>query len=118
MFSFFLVFFVLFVLFVHSFFFLFSFSGAVEVWRPEEDPSSHQLIVADRDNHRLQCFSLSTGRYIRTIGESGSGVGQIQEPWAMKLHTNSEPQEALLVTIGYEDLNVRSTSVQQLKHLP
>ena len=83
------------------------------MWRPSEDPSSHQLIVADRSNHRLQCFSLSSGgSYVRTIGQSGSGVGQIQQPWAMKVHhTTDNSQEDLIITIGRSDARVHIFSL-------
>lgn len=38
------------------------------------------MIVADKDNHRIQVFNLS-GRYLFKFGEKGSRAGQFCYPW-------------------------------------
>jgi len=38
------------------------------------------IIVADKDNHRIQVFSL-TGRYLFKFGEKGSRIGFFNYPW-------------------------------------
>lgn len=78
---------------------------AIAVWTPQEDPSNAQLVVADCTNSRLQFFRLTDGMYVRSMGEAGTGPGQIKSPWAMAIHSPPEgrDEDALLVTIGYRD---------------
>lgn len=40
------------------------------------------IIVADKDNHRIQVFSL-TGRYLFKFGEKGNRIGQFCCPWGI-----------------------------------
>ena len=42
--------------------------------------SRGQIIVADKDNHRVQVFDL-TGRFLFKFGEKGQRVGQFCYPW-------------------------------------
>lgn len=42
------------------------------------------IIVADRDNHRIQIFS-SDGRFISKFGSKGDGEGQLNDPHGLAL---------------------------------
>ena len=44
------------------------------------NPTLEQIIVADKDNHRVQVFDLS-GSYLMKFGERGSKCGQLNYPW-------------------------------------
>lgn len=46
------------------------------------------IIVADKDNHRIQVFSL-TGRYLFKFGEKGNRIGSFQCPWDVDSCANS-----------------------------
>jgi DNA-binding beta-propeller fold protein YncE len=39
--------------------------------------------VADYNNHRVQMLRYSDGAHVRTIGSSGSGNGQFQNPFGI-----------------------------------
>ena len=43
------------------------------------DPSTHNIFVSDRNNHRIQIFD-STGAYIGQFGSFGTGPGQFNQP--------------------------------------
>jgi DNA-binding beta-propeller fold protein YncE len=38
------------------------------------------IVVADRDNHRVQVLRYSDGSHVRTIGSRGKGNGQFYDP--------------------------------------
>ena len=42
------------------------------------------IIVADRDNHRIQIFS-SDGRFLSKFGSKGDGEGQLNDPHGLAL---------------------------------
>ena len=44
------------------------------------DITEKNVIVADRDNHRLLVYSTKTGKLVRKIGRRGSGEGQFDGP--------------------------------------
>lgn len=56
-------------------------------YRPAELGFDHRgnLFVLDSGNHRVQVFD-AEGRYLRSIGEPGSGPGQLEEPEGMFVH--------------------------------
>jgi len=41
------------------------------------------LVVSDRDNHRIQVFRYIDGAHLRNIGSEGAGNGQFQDPWGI-----------------------------------
>jgi len=41
------------------------------------------LVVSDRDNHRIQVFRYIDGAHLRTIGSRGAGNGQFNRPWGI-----------------------------------
>ena len=41
------------------------------------------MAVCDGNNHRVQVFRYSDGTHLRSIGSSGSGNGQFNEPWSI-----------------------------------
>ena len=43
------------------------------------DGAGH-ILVADKDNHRVQMLRYSDGAHVRTIGSKGSGNGQFSYP--------------------------------------
>ena len=42
--------------------------------------SKDRVIVADKDNHRVQIFTV-TGKFLHAFGERGPKVGQFNYPW-------------------------------------
>ena len=42
--------------------------------------SKDRVIVADKDNHRVQIFTI-TGKFLHSFGERGPKVGQFNYPW-------------------------------------
>lgn len=44
------------------------------------DITERNIIVADRDNHRLLVYNIKTGKMIRKIGRKGVGEGQFDGP--------------------------------------
>jgi hypothetical protein len=94
---------------------------AIAVWTPAigGDVSEAQVVVADYGNHRLQFFRLSDGRHVRSVGVAGSGVGQLQNPWALSIHMPSGggDDEALLVTIGDKDSRIHVFSLVSGEYL-
>ena len=57
-----------------------------ELMRPTGVAVGHDgnIIVADRDNHRIQVFS-SEGRFITKFGTKGDGDGQLNDPHGLAL---------------------------------
>ena len=57
-----------------------------ELMRPTGVAVSHEgnIIVADRDNHRIQIFR-SDGRYLAKFGSKGDGDGQLNDPHGVSL---------------------------------
>lgn len=47
----------------------------------------NRIIVADKDNHRIQVFS-STGRFILKFGGYGRDLGEFQYPWDVTTNSN------------------------------
>ena len=48
-----------------------------------------EVFVTDRDNHRIQVFSLD-GQFLRTWGSQGSDVGQFKSPWGIAVSAGGE----------------------------
>ena len=46
----------------------------------EQPGARAELVVADQQNHRLQCFDPASGAFVRTIGGYGQGPGCFDEP--------------------------------------
>ena len=46
--------------------------------------------------------------YVRSVGEEGTGFGQLHRPWALSIHVPSggRDEDALLVTIGFNDSRI------------
>ena len=42
--------------------------------------SKDRVIVADKDNHRVQIFTIA-GKFLHSFGERGPKVGQFNYPW-------------------------------------
>ena len=57
-----------------------------ELLRPTGVAVTHSgaVIVADRDNHRIQVFS-SDGRFLTKFGSKGDGSGQLNDPHGLAL---------------------------------
>lgn len=57
-----------------------------ELMRPTGVAVGHDgnIIVADRDNHRIQVFS-SEGRFMTKFGTKGDGDGQLNDPHGLAL---------------------------------
>ena len=57
-----------------------------ELMRPTGVAVGHDgnIIVADRDNHRIQVFS-SEGRFVTKFGTKGDGDGQLNDPHGLAL---------------------------------
>ena len=93
--------------------------GAIAVWTPQDDPTNAQVVVADSYNHRLQFFRVSDGMYVRSVGEAGTGPGQLDEPWAMSIHmpAGGRDEDALLVTIGHYDARIHVYGVVSGEYL-
>ena len=52
------------------------------------DSTSHNIVVADRDNDRVQVFS-SAGEFLSRIGTFGSGNGQFDLPEGVAIDPSS-----------------------------
>ena len=61
-------------------------SGHGELLRPTGVAVTHDgtIIVADRDNHRIQLFS-GDGRFLGKFGTKGDGDGQLNDPHGLAL---------------------------------
>ena len=94
-----------------------SLPAGIALWTPSG--GSSQVVVADFGNHRIQYFQLSDGRHVRSVGVAGSGVGQLDYPWALSIHKPSggRDDEALLVTIGRSDGRIHILSVVSGEYL-
>jgi len=44
------------------------------------------ILVCDRDNHRVQIFDLN-GKFILTFGTKGNGNGQFDQPWGIAINS-------------------------------
>ena len=44
------------------------------------------IVVADREHHRIQVLRGSDGAFVRAIGEKGSGLGQLKHARGVEQH--------------------------------
>ena len=56
------------------------------------------LFVADYGNHRVQVFDADTGALVRTIGQDGEALGQLNHPTAVTVHPGADGEMILFVT--------------------
>ena len=63
--------------------------------------TDQHMFVADYRNHRVQVFSLTTGRHVRTIGSKGSAAGQLKGPMGLALQQSPSAGAVLYVVDSY-----------------
>lgn len=93
--------------------------GGIAAWTPKEDPTNAQVVVADRENDRIEFFRLSDGMHVRSVGEAGDGIGQISLPEALAIHlpVGGRDEDALVVTVGYLDARIHVYSILSGEYL-
>jgi len=47
--------------------------------------NDYELVVADRDNHRVQIFNVISGKYVSTVGKTTGLKKQFKNPWGVSV---------------------------------